>query len=184
MSNPLPSTDTLPFSPQAISLRTLLEDQLRDLYDAEVAYSKFLMRMEGNVENSDLEETVDAMRLHTCEHIQIIEEICAEIGVPPTGVRCAAMEGLLREAAETADGYESGAVKDAALIANAQRITHYEIAGFGTCKAFANKLALSTIEKKCSEMLADAIGCDKRLTKTATGSWLSHGVNDLAAASS
>lgn len=165
---------------KAVSLRTLLEEQIRDLYDAETSYSNFLLRM-GDIETQELAENVKEMILHTCEHIEVIEEICRELEVPPTGVRCAAMEGLLREANETTESYESGAVRDAALIANAQRITHYEIAGFGTSKAFASKLGLTNIEKKCADMLNDAIQNDKRLTKTATGSWLTHGVNDLAA---
>lgn len=163
------------------SLRELLIEQIRDLYDAETEFSRFLATAEEEIEHQDFAQYAEAMKLNTYENLSVIEDICADLKVPPDGVKCAAMEGLLREAKETTDEYQNGAVKDAALIANAQRITHYEIAGFGTARAIAEKLKLSQIAHRLGDMLSASIQADKELTKIATGSWLSEGVNDLAA---
>ncbi len=103
------------------------------------------------------------------------------LGINPTGVKCQAMAGLLREAQETEEEYCNGSVKDAALIANAQRIAHYEIAGFGTASAFAKKLGLDHVSDTLTEMAEQSGAIDKKFTKIATGSWLDPGVNDAAA---
>ncbi len=76
--------------------------------------------------------------------------------------------------------YVNGSVKDAALIANAQRIAHYEIAGFGTARAFAKKLDLDGIAGHFNDMANQSGEIDKEFTKIATGSWLTPGVNDDA----
>lgn len=90
------------------------------------------------------------------------------------------MAGLLREAEGTEREYANGSLKDAALIANAQRIAHYEIAGFGTARSYAKHLDLDEIEESFEEMAEQSGDNDKDLIKLATGSWLSSGINDDA----
>ncbi len=171
---------TSPRSPH-FTLRDLLEEQARDLYDAETEFSSFLSELGMAANSKGLHERVTRLRSDTLKNIADLEAVCGILGVPPDGVKCEAMAGLLRESKGTAQEYYTGYVKDAALIANAQRIAHYEIAGFGTAKAFSAIMDLPEVEGLFDEMLDRAAANDKALTKLATGSWLSSGINGLAA---
>lgn len=162
------------------TLKDILGEQTRDLYNAESTYLSFLSEMDHVIENDDLHQKISEIALGSRKNIADLEAVCDELDIPPQGIQCHAMAGLLREAKETTQEYKSGAVKDAALIANAQRIAHYEIAGFGTAKAFASELNFSKASKLFKEMLERACEIDKALTKIATGSWLSSGINDRA----
>lgn len=173
------NTTTLP-EKKHTNLRHLLEEQARDLYNAETKYSEFLTRMSLASTDEDLASKFEHVKEGTSKNIELLREICGELGVPPTGVKCEAMAGLLREAQETDTEYAHGSLKDAALIANAQRIAHYEIAGFGTARAYAKRLDLDSIADKFEDMAEQSGDIDKKFTKIATGSWLSTGVNQDA----
>ena len=173
------TTSTLP-EKKHTNLRHLLEEQARDLYNAETKYAEFLTRMKLSSTNEDLAEKFQHVKEGTSKNIEILREICGELTVPPTGVKCEAMAGLLREAQETDTEYAHGSLKDAALIANAQRIAHYEIAGFGTARAYAKRLDLDNIAGKFADMADQSGDIDKKFTKIATGSWLSTGINEEA----
>ncbi len=162
------------------NLRHLLEEQIQDLYNAETRYADYLTRMSLSSKDEDLKGKFDHVKDGTADNIEKLISICDMLGIPPTGVKCEAMAGLLREAQETEEEYSNGSVKDAALIANAQRIAHYEIAGFGTASAFANKLGLDNVSETLTEMAEQSGAIDKKFTKIATGSWLNPGVNDAA----
>lgn len=162
------------------NLRHLLEEQARDLYNAETKYSEFLTRMKLSSTDEDLAAKFEHVKEGTSKNIETLSSICGELGVPPNGVKCEAMAGLLREAQETDTEYAHGSLKDAALIANAQRIAHYEIAGFGTASAFAKRLDLDGIADKFGDMAGQSGEIDKKFTKIATGSWLSTGINEEA----
>ena len=159
------------------NLRHLLEEQARDLYNAETKYAEFLTRMKLASDDKDLAEKFAHVKKGTASNIEKLRTVCDKLEVPPTGVKCEAMAGLLREAEETDRDYAHGSLKDAALIANAQRIAHYEIAGFGTACAFAKKLDLDDVADLFNEMADQSGDIDKKLTRIATGSWLSTGVN-------
>jgi ferritin-like metal-binding protein YciE len=163
------------------NLRHLLEEQIQDLYNAETRYADYLTRMSISSKDEDLRKKFEHVRDGTADNIEKLVSICDMLGIKPTGVKCEAMAGLLREAQETDEEYSNGSVKDAALIANAQRIAHYEIAGFGTASAFAKKLGLDHIAGILGEMADQSGAIDKKFTKIATGSWLNSGVNDAAA---
>jgi len=163
------------------TLRNILEEQSRDLYDASRKYLSFLSVMDKSIVNKDLHKEIAVIAADSSKNIADLEAVCSRLDIAPEGITCEAMAGLLREAKATTQEYESGSVKDAALIANAQRIAHYEIAGFGSAKAFAAQLKLGEIADIFGEMLKRAAASDKALTKIATGSWLSSGINSLAA---
>lgn len=163
-----------------MTLRHLLEEQARDLYNAETRYAEFLTRAKLASDDQDLAEKFKHISKGTASNIEKLAKICEKLGVPPTGVKCEAMAGLLREANETDHDYAHGSLKDAALIANAQRIAHYEIAGFGTARAFAKRLNLDDVADSFEEMAEQSGDIDKKLTKIATGSWLSTGINEEA----
>ena len=173
------STATLTQKKQT-NLRHLLEEQARDLYNAETKYAEFLTGMKLSSNDEDLGKKFAHVREGIASNLEKLKTICDSLGVPPTGVKCEAMAGLLREAEDTEREYVNGSVKDAALIANAQRIAHYEIAGFGTARAFAKKLDLDDIADQFEDMAEQSGAIDEKFTKIATGSWLSPGVNDDA----
>ena len=163
------------------SLLDVLKEQTRDLYDAEREYSAFLSDLTRAARDDNMREIISGIATDNMKNISDLEAVCELLGVEPTGVKCEAMAGLLREGKETTQEYESSAVRDAALIANAQRIAHYEIAGFGTARAFADQLDHSEIASLFKDTLARANSNDRALTKLATGSWLSAGINREAA---
>lgn len=162
------------------NLRHLLEEQTRDLFNAETKYAEFLTKARLSSDDKDLADKFKNVSECTNANIETLKRISEQLGVSPTGVKCEAMAGLLREANETDHDYAHGSLKDAALIANAQRIAHYEIAGFGTARAFAKKLDLDKISDLFGSMADKSGDIDKAFTKIATGSWLSTGINDCA----
>lgn len=165
------------------SLHDLLCEQLRDLYDAEENYSRHLPNFIKTATSNELRQQFLTITQNTVDNLAYLANLCAELRVPPQGITCEAMEGLIREAKDSSSDWGDTATIDAALISNAQRIVHYEIAGFGTAKEFARCLGLKTIHKQLHTLLQHAFQTDQSLTKIATGGWFSSGINDEAAQS-
>ena len=163
------------------SLRELLIEQMRDLYDAELQFGGLLPDMIDKATSHDLTEALIQIAEDGRENIQQIEEVCELFSALPSGVTCEAMRGLVREAKCTTSVEGETATIDAGLIANAQRIAHYEIAGFGTARAFAQCLGESRAAQILAELTDRAGGHDKALTQIATGGWFFTGVNKEAA---
>lgn len=166
------------------SLDDLLKDQLRDLFDAEIQFSAMLPDMIDKATSTDLRQGLSDISENTLENIAELQEVCQLLETPPTGVTCEAMRGLIRETTQTTGGQGDTATIDACLIANAQRIAHYEIAGFGTAKAFARCLGKSDVAALLSKLASRAGDHDKMLSYIATGGWFSSGVNQEAAEAS
>jgi ferritin-like metal-binding protein YciE len=163
------------------SLQQLLQEQLRDLYDAEVQYYAKLPEMIRKATSHDLLQGLVVITEHTSDNISQSEEACHLLDTEATGITCQAMRGLIREVNETTAESGDTATIDASLIANAQRIAHYEIAGFGTARAFAKSLGKTQVVKILNDLTARAGLHDQMLTKIATGGWFTTGVNDEAA---
>jgi ferritin-like metal-binding protein YciE len=131
---------TAPKSNAAEDLRELFEEQLKDLYWAEKALTKALPKM---AKNATAEELVTAINDHlevTREQVARMEEVFGVLGKKPQAKKCEAMEGLIKEGEEMLEHTNPGAVRDAGIIAAAQKVEHYEIASYGTLVAFANIL--------------------------------------------
>jgi ferritin-like metal-binding protein YciE len=131
---------TAPKSNAAEDLRELFEEQLKDLYWAEKALTKALPKM---AKNATAEELVTAINDHldvTREQVARMEEVFSVLGKKPQAKKCEAMEGLIKEGEEMLEHTNPGAVRDAGIIAAAQKVEHYEIASYGTLVAFANIL--------------------------------------------
>ena len=158
-------------------LKDLLKEQIRDLYDAEVHYGNMLTSLILTATSTDLEERLRQIAIQTQENAVQLAHICNLLGVPPEGVSCKAMDGLVREAKETTQDWGDTATIDAALIANAQRIVHYEIAGFGTAREFAQCTEEKETANILSKILDQAFDNDKELSRIAKGNWFSAGVN-------
>src|SRR5580698_4065172 len=103
------------------SLEELIQEQVRDLYDAEIQYRFKLPDMIERATNRDLREALLLIADQTAENVRRLEEVCQGLKVPPTGVTCEAMKGLIRETSQTTREHGDSATIDANLIANAQR---------------------------------------------------------------
>lgn len=152
------------------SLHALLVDELKDLWSAENQLTKALPKMAKGVSSPEL---ADAFREHlevTKTHVARIETIFEQLEGSPRGKKCKAMEGLIKEGAEILqeDGEES--VIDAALIAAAQKVEHYEIASYGSAIAHAKLLGLNEVVELLVETLNEEKETDEALTSLAESS--------------
>lgn len=149
------------------NLSELLEHQLQDLYSAEDQLIMALPKMAKNANNSKLQKAFEGHLEETKNHKMRLEEICEELGIKPKGEKCKAMEGLIKEAESFIKEAEDKEVMDAGLIAEAQRVEHYEISGYGTAAQFAKQLGHTDIAKKLKKTLDEEYGANDKLTKLA-----------------
>jgi len=148
-------------------LRSLLESELKDIYWAEKASTKALLKM---VKNASSQELVNAINTHleeTKEHIEKVEEVFDIIGTKAVGKKCLAMEGLIHEAEALMEENEEGPQRDAAIISAAQKMEHYEIASYGTLSSFAHTLGLMKAFSLLEEILEQEKNADATLTEIA-----------------
>ncbi len=155
--------------------------ELRDLYSAENQLLKALPKMVEAATNTELKEAFSAHLQETKMQVDRLKAIFSSLQQDSSGEECQAMKGLIQEGAEIIKSNFSPLVKDAALIAAAQRIEHYEIAGYGVAKTFAKHLDLSEAASLLKETLSEEGGADKKLTSIAEGSFFRNGINALAA---
>ena len=149
------------------NLKDLFEHQLKDLYSAESQLINALPKM---VKHSDNEKLKNAFEKHLDEtrgHKRRLEEICDELGIKPTGEECKAMKGLVAEAESFLEEDTEKDVRDAGLIAEAQRVEHYEISGYGTAARYAKELGHNDIAAKLKETLDEEYKTDDLLTELA-----------------
>src|SRR4051812_8807098 len=118
-------------------LQDLFVDQLKDLYSAENQLAKALPKMAKAATNEELKNAFTTHLEETKGHAERLTQIFEKLGASPRGKKCKAMEGLIEEGKEAMEEDAEPEVMDAALIAAAQRVEHYEIAGYGTVRAYA-----------------------------------------------
>ncbi|MFS4467265.1 ferritin-like domain-containing protein [Maribacter sp. 2210JD10-5] len=149
------------------TLKDLFEHQLKDLYNAETQQLDALPKMIDHANDNKLKEAFKNSLKETKEQRNRLTDICSELNIEPTGETCNAMEGLIEEAEGFFSEPESSDVMDAGLIAEAQRIEHYEISGYGTAVRYAKELGHKNIASKLQETLDEEYNCDQRLDKLA-----------------
>ncbi len=164
------------------TLNDLLCHQLRDLHNADSQYLDILPSMCASATDEDLVKQLQQISSDMREGASHLVKACGLLGIPAAGVTCEAMRGLVREVRENVTDRGDPLVVDAALIANAQRIAHYQIAGFGTARQFAKILDHGEVADLLDERAEIAGRHDAALTKVATGGWFSRGVNQHAKA--
>ena len=125
---------------KAETLQDLYLEQLKDLYDAENQLIKALPKMAKAASSAELRNAFEEHLEQTKEHARRIETIFEGMGEKAKGQKCEAMEGLVKEGSEVIDKDMGEGVNDAALIAAAQRVEHYEMAGYGCVRTYANLL--------------------------------------------
>lgn len=147
--------------------RNLFIDQLRDLYSAESQLIKALPKMAEAATSPALKDAFRGHLAETKEHLERLEELFQTFDEKPTGKICAAMKGIISEGDEIANEKYTLPVRDAGLIAAAQRVEHYEMAAYGTAQAFALMLNDKSIAAKLQLTLKEECDCDKKLTMLA-----------------
>ena len=149
------------------SLQELYVDELKDLYSAETQLVKALPKMAKAAGNSELKHAFEEHLRQTSEHVSRLEQIFEQLGEKASGKKCLGMEGLVKEGSETMKEDYSKDVKDAAIIGAAQRVEHYEMAGYGTARAFAELLGEEEHVRLLERTLEEEEQADEKLTQLA-----------------
>ena len=148
-------------------LKELYIDELKDIYNAETQIVKALPKLAKASSSDELRQGFEEHLEQTKGHVERLEQIFEMLDESPKGKKCAAMEGLIEEGGEIIAAKGDPAVKDAALIAAAQRVEHYEMAGYGCVRTFAQTLGLTAAAKILQETLDEEGAADKLLTELA-----------------
>jgi len=151
------------------TMQDLWVDQLRDLYDAEKQIVKALPKMAKSASSAELKRAFEEHLEQTKNQVERLEKIFAQMDERPKRKKCAAMEGLLEEGEELISEGEKSAVLDAGLIASAQKVEHYEIAGYGTARTHAETLGYSEAARLLEQTLNEEKATDEKLTQLAEG---------------
>jgi ferritin-like metal-binding protein YciE len=146
------------------TLDNLLVQELKDLYSAENQITRALPKLIKASSSEDLRSAFENHLKETEGHVKRLEEIFQILGSSPRGKTCNGMKGVLEEGAEVLEEIEEGNVRDAALISAAQRVEHYEMAGYGTVRAFAERLGQTEISQLLEETLEEEKAADAKLT--------------------
>lgn len=151
------------------SLEDLFVEQLKDLYDAEQRLVEGLPKMANAANSSSLRQAFTAHLEETRNHVTRLEQVFNSIGVEAERQTCQAMKGLVSEGSDMIDSKGSNpAVRDAGLIAAAQRVEHYEMAGYGTARTFAEQLGMAQAADLLQSTLDEEEAADEKLTQLAT----------------
>ena len=151
----------------ADQLKDFMIDGMKDIYWAEQALVKNLPKMYKNATSKNLKQAINGHLSETKGQVKRLEMAFKALNLKPEAVKCDAMDGLLKEAEGILEETEVGAVRDAAIIAAAQKVEHYEIASYGTLATYAKLLKQKEVMKLFLETLAQEKTCDKDLTKLA-----------------
>ena len=149
--------------------RDLLVEELKDLYSAENQILKALPTMADAATSEDLREAFQTHLQETETQVERLETIGEKLGESMTGKKCKAMEGLVEEGEEIMAEDATPAMLDLALIGAAQKVEHYEIAGYGTARTLAELSGESEIAQLLQETLDEEGKTDKLLTEIAEG---------------
>jgi ferritin-like metal-binding protein YciE len=149
------------------SLRDLLVDELKDLHNAESQLVKALPKMAKAASNEELKEGLQQHLEETRGHIDRLDRALKILGANGKGKICHAMKGLVEEGSEAIEEDAPDAIRDAKLIGAAQRVEHYEIAAYGTARAFAETLGETKIADLLQDTLDEEGETDKKLTALA-----------------
>lgn len=150
-----------------MTMEDLFIEELRDLMDAEKQIVKALPKMVDAATSSELKSALTEHLEVTRGHVDRLERIFTAIGVKSGGVKCDGMNGLIKEGDEMVKQTDEGNVRDAGLIAAAQRVEHYEMAGYGSARTFAQLLGRDEAADLLEETLDEEKEADQKLTEIA-----------------
>jgi ferritin-like metal-binding protein YciE len=151
----------------AENLHELFVDELKDIYDAEKQLTKALPKMAKAAESEELRAAFEEHLEITRMQVNRLEEVFKSLGMAARGKTCEGMKGLIEEGQEKMQELEQGATLDAALIASAQKVEHYEIASYGTLATFAEIMGHQEAKDLLGQTLDEEKEADERLTQVA-----------------
>jgi ferritin-like metal-binding protein YciE len=167
----LPERDRIKRSFMKIeSLQQLYLEELRDIYDAENQLLKALPKMAKAAQNEELKAAFEQHLEQTEEHVERLNRVFEELDEKPKGTKCEAMKGLLDEGKKMMDETADEETLDAALIAAAQKVEHYEIGTYGTLRTWAELLGFDEQAELLQETLDEEKDTDENLTELAVSS--------------
>ena len=154
-------------SEQIKTMQDLYVHTLMDIYYAEKQIEKSLPKMMEKASNSELKSGFEKHLKETQGQIQRLEKVFEMEGIPAKGTNCPAIDGIIEEAQEIAGEVKDAEVLDAALVASAQAVEHYEITRYGTLIAWSEEMGKKDCARLFKETLAEERATDERLTKLA-----------------
>jgi ferritin-like metal-binding protein YciE len=155
------------FNMQLDSLEDLLLLELNDLYDGEKRLCDAIPKMAEAANSPALKQAFMHHFQQTERQVSRLEQIFVDLGKPASREACDAMKGLIKEGSEIIDALGSADVRDAALISAAQRVEHYEMAGYGSARTFAQHLGHNNVVRLLQLTLDEEKETDQRLTELA-----------------
>ena len=157
------------------TVEDLFLSQIQDLYDAEKRLVKALPAMAEAASSIELRYAFEKHLGETEGHVRRLQNVFSELGKEPKSTICAAMKGLIREAESVISDMDESPLRDAGLIAAANRVEHYEIAAYGSARTFAETLGMTNAARLLMQTLEEEKMADQTLTEIARGM-----VNDWA----
>jgi ferritin-like metal-binding protein YciE len=149
------------------SVNDLLIDELQDIYHAEKQLVKALPKMAKKAKSDQLRQAVEHHLEETKGHVQRLEQVFEKLDAKPRAKKCEAMEGLIEEAEELMGEIATPEVLDAAMIAAAQKVEHYEIASYGTLSTLAEELGHTEAARLLDQTLSEEKAADQKLNQIA-----------------
>ena len=149
------------------NLRELLVEELKDLYSAENQLTKALPKVAKTASDPELKKAIEHHLKETEGHVTRLEQIFEKLDESPKGKTCEGMKGLITEADERIKEGGEPPVLDAGLIADAQRVEHYEISAYGSARTFANLLGEKEVVRLLEQTLKEEKAADEKLTSIA-----------------
>lgn len=147
------------------SMEKLFVQELKDLYSAENQITKALPKMVKAAASNELKTAFEHHLKETEGQIQRLDKVFEILGTSPRGKTCDGMKGVLEEGNQMLNETAEGDVRDAALISAGQRVEHYEMAGYGTVRAYAERLGKAQIVQLLEQTLEEEKAADKKLTE-------------------
>jgi ferritin-like metal-binding protein YciE len=149
------------------TLKDLYVEQLRDLYNAEKQLIDALPKMADKASHAELREAIEEHMEETRQQKERLDRIFESLGERASGERCKAMEGLIKEGEELLNKRADSDVRDAGIIASAQRVEHYEISGYGTVRTYAEMLGRNEDARLLQQTLDEEKMADEKLNRIA-----------------
>ena len=149
------------------SLEDLLQDELKDIYDAEKQLTKALPKLAKKATNEELREAIEQHLQETQGHVERLEQVFEMLEMPARGKKCEGMQHLISEGNDMIGDAEEDGTRDAVMIAGAQKVEHYEIAVYGTLRTWANLLGNKDAASIFEEILEEEKAADTKLTEIA-----------------
>jgi ferritin-like metal-binding protein YciE len=149
------------------SLEALFEEELKDIYDAEKQLTKALPKLAKKATSEELKEAFKEHLQQTEQHIERLDEVFEQLGLPARGKKCEGMQHLIAEGEEMIQEADDDATRDALMIASAQKVEHYEISSYGTIRTWAGILGKDEVVGLLEQTLEEEKETDRKLTEIA-----------------